>query len=373
MDFREYLKSLYFDVNSPASFSGVEKLYQVVKKQGKYKISRNKIKQWLQEQDVYTLHKDLSRKFKRRQIITSGVDIQWGIDLANVANTSKFNDGINYLLIVIDVFSKYLFVQHVKTKRAKDVLEAFELILRQGRKPQIVYSDKGAEFNNKLFKTFLLKRGIKYFTTQNEYIKVSPVERLIRTLRNKMHKLFQTTRSYRYIEHLQGLANSYNSTPHRSLPGQMTPSEVNKENEAEVWDYMYTRNTHKGKKLRIGTHKPELKYKIGDFVRLAYSKHTFQRDYQQKWTSEIFKIHDRFVKQNIPVYKVADFDGDVIVGTFYEQELQQVHKNEDALWIIESILKKRKRRGTDEYLVKYEGWPNKFNSWVKKDDIQNVN
>lgn len=370
MDYRDYLESLYFDPKSPASFTSPEKLYQIIKTQGKYTISRRKIKQWLKGQDVYTLHKDVKRTFARRQIITSGIDVQFAVDLADVSNISKFNDGVNNLLMVIDVFSKYLFIQPLKSKRAKDVLEAFDLVLQEGRVPQIVYTDKGGEFNNRLFKTYLQKRSIKYFTTQNENIKVSPVERVIRTFRNKMHKLFQSTRSYKYLEYLQDLTKSYNATPHRSLPRHMSPSEVNKENEAIVWDYMY--NNPDKIRFQPSSDKHKFKYNIGDLVRLVYNKYTFQRDYQQKWTSEIFKISERLMRQGVPVYRVTDYSNDVIIGTFYEQELQNVHKDEDALWIVEKIIRKRKRRGREEYLVKYEGWPAAYNSWVEKDDIQNI-
>lgn len=368
MDYRDYLKSLYFDANSPASFTSPEKLYQVIKRLGKYKISRNKIKQWLMEQDEYTLHRGVKKRFHRRRIITSGVNIQWGVDLASVANVAKHNDGVNYLLMVIDVFSKYLFVRALKSKRAVDILEAFDNILQNTSSPQVIYSDKGGEFNNRLFKSYLQKRGIKYFTTQNEDIKVSPVERSIRTFRNKMHKLFQHERSYRYLEQLQDLTYSYNSTPHRSLPIHMSPSDVNKENEAMVWDYMYNKQTYH----KVTNSKQIFKFNVGDLVRLAHNKYTFQRDYQQKWTSEIFRISKRSIKQDFPVYKLVDFSGEDIVGVFYEQELQKTHKSENALWIIEKVLRKRKRGGREEYLVKYDGWPDKFNSWVKKDDIQNI-
>ena len=147
--------------------------------------------------------------------------------------------------------------------------------------------DEGKELYNKLFKSELSKRNIEYFTTQNENIKVSPVERVIRTFCNKMHKLFQNKRSYRYLEDLQGLVESYNLTPHRSLPNHFSPAEVNKQNEAEVWDYMFNKPPTSIIKV-----KDKFAFSIGDLTRLAYNKYTFQRDYQQKWTSEIFKISE---------------------------------------------------------------------------------
>ncbi len=114
-----------------------------------------------------------------------------------------------------------------------------------------------------------------------------------------MHKLFQHTRSYRFVERLQELVDSYNSSPHRTLCRELTPKEINKKNEAEVWDRMYnskyTAKTIKDRQFKLG---------IGDLVRLSYKRYTFQRDYQRKWSSKIFKSSDRFVRQNTPIYKV---------------------------------------------------------------------
>lgn len=261
-------------------------MYQVFKSQGKYKVSRNKINRYLREQDVYTLHRDVKRKFPSRRIITPGVNIQWGADLASVCNIAKYNDGVNYLLLVIDFFSKYLFVKPLKSNRAKEIVEAFDSILQEGGEAHslhILSFDKGNEFNNRLFKSYLQKRNIKCFTTQNNNIKVSPVERVIRTFRNKMHKLFQSKRSYRYLEQLDDITKSYNTTPHNSLPGRISPADVNEENEAKVWDYMYNIHNKSSDRTYL-QYKSQSRfiYKIGDLVRLAYNKYTFQRDYQQK-------------------------------------------------------------------------------------------
>ncbi len=247
---------------------------------------------------VHTLQRDVKRKFPRRRTVVSGVDSQWGIDLASEENISKYNDGISYLLVVIDVFSKFLFIQPLTGRKAKDIVRAFDLILSQGRSPEVVYSDKGSEFNNALFKRYLSKRKLKYFTTQNEDIKVSVAERVIRTIRNKMHKLFQHTRSYRFVERLQELVDSYNSTPHRTLGRGLSPKEINKKNEAEVGIICITLSTPP-KLLRIDN-------LIGNrrLVRLSYKRYTFQRDYQRKWTSEIFKISARFVRRTLQYIKL---------------------------------------------------------------------
>lgn len=148
----EYLNKIYSDPSHATSFSGSEKLYRTVKEEGKYKIGRNKIKNFLQNQEEYSLQRDLKRKRKRRKIVVSGIDSQWAVDLADVQNLKEYNDGIKYFLVVIDVFSKFLFIETLKDKKASTVVRGLVKILDKGRQPETIFSDKGGEINNQLMK-----------------------------------------------------------------------------------------------------------------------------------------------------------------------------------------------------------------------------
>lgn len=372
----KYLEQIYFDPSHSGSFSGPEKLYRTVREEGKFKIGRKKIRQFLQNQEEYSLQRDVKRKYRRRRVVVSGVDSQWGTDLANVENLEKFNDGIKYWLVVIDVFSKYLFVETLKDKKASSVVEGFRRILNNGRVPEVVFSDKGGEFNNALLKKELKKYHIKYFTTQNEDIKNSVAERVIRTLRNKLYRFFQKQRSYRYVEQLQSIVEGYNKTKHRSL-NYLAPIDITKENEAKVWDQMYSDRQGRQRKRIVKSsdkkarNESVFKFKLNDFVRLVFMRYSFQRDYQQKWTTELFKISDRYLKENIPIYKVVDMMDDPLVGSFYEWELLKADK-EQEFWRVESILKTRRRKGKKEFLIKWMGYSDKFSSWVPESDVKDV-
>lgn len=72
------------------------------------------------------------------------------------------------------------------------------------------------------------------------------------------------------------------------------------------------------------------------------------------------------------MYKITDYGNDPIEGTFYESELQRVNKTRDDLWKIEKILKRRRSRGKVEVLVKWQGYPTKFNSWVHESHLQDI-
>ena len=107
----------------------------------------------------------------------------WDTDLAFVQDVAKENDGLNYLLVVIDVFSKYVRVKPMKKKTVDSLLEAFDSVLSKGRKPEKLRTDKGTEFLNKSFRQYLKKKDIQFCTANNEP-KVSVVDRVNLTLLN---------------------------------------------------------------------------------------------------------------------------------------------------------------------------------------------
>ena len=93
----------------------------------------------------------------------------------------------------------------------------------------------------------------------------------------------------------------------------------------------------------------------------------FGKGYLPNWTGEIFTIAE--VLPTAPLtYRLQDYGGETLVGTFYGKELQRVVKNDDV-YKIEKILKSRRRRGVKEYFVKWKDYPTSFNSWVKDSDI----
>ena len=65
-----------------------------------------------------------------------------------------------------------------------------------------------------------------------------------------------------------------------------------------------------------------------------------------------------------------DDSGEVLEGSFYEEELQKVIK-EDDIFLIESILCKKKRGRDTFLLLKWKGYPEKFNSWVNEKNVKN--
>ena len=79
------------------------------------------------------------------------------------------------------------------------------------------------------------------------------------------------------------------------------------------------------------------------------------------WSEEIFIINK--IKNTVPwTYVINDLNGEEIIGTFYENELQKTDKKE---FRIEKVLQKK----GDKLYVKWKGYDNSFNSWIDKKDI----
>ena len=344
----------YFDVREPGSYGSIESLYRTMKRKGK-PATYKQVAGWLAEQDAYTLHKPVRRRFPRRKTYSRGIDYLWQADLVDVAHLSEQNDDHRYLLTVIDVFSKYAWAIPLKRIDAKSVADAFDEIFDGGRKPLKLQTDKGKEFVNSSLQKKLKDEGVQFYVSQNEDIKASVVERFNRTLKTKMWKYFTHRDTLRYVDVLTDMIASYNDTRHRTIG--RAPSSVNSTNEADVRRRMYGDEE--------ATSKPKLK--VGDKVRISKARRVFDKSYLPNWTEEIFTVTEAL--RTVPVtYRLKDYGDEELLGGFYENELQPVAKT-DEVFKIEKILKTRRRGGIKEYFVKWRGYPEKFNSWIAEADL----
>jgi len=346
----KYLERIYYDPAEAGSFGGVLSLYRQAKRSfPNLKISQ--IKKWLMMQDVYTLHKPARRKFKRNRVYVDRKDELWQLDLADLSSLKKYNQKFKYILTCIDVLSKYAWVVPLKDKTGKTLVKALMVILSSERIPELIQTDKGSEFTNKLFQNKLKELNINFYTTGNE-TKASVVERFNRTLKTRMYKYFTHKNTLKYIDILPKLVQAYNSSYHRSI--KMAPKNVTNANQHVAWENLYKNDVR---------HSRNFQFKVGDQVRISKSKLKFEKGYLPNYTGEIFTIAKRYPRNPV-VYALNDYSGEQITGTFYEHELVKVVKNKDSSYEVEKVLRKRKRNGKTQYFVKWKSYPPKFNSWV---------
>ena len=347
----------YYDPAYPGSFGGVNRLYRSLKDDGK-QVTKKDVKVFLDDQNTYTLHKEKRVSFPRNRIIAHQTDFQWAADLADMSNIARENKGVRYLLTVIDVFSKYLWLRPLKDKRPATVNDALLSILREGRKPERLRTDRGSEFLNKTVKRTLDKNRILHLLTTNKSYKAATVERVQRTLKGRMYRYFTRTGSHKYIDKLDEFTNGYNNSYHRTI--KMTPNEAVKANRKTVFF-----NTYGVESMQDIPTLKKPKLKTGDTVRLAYDRNVFDKGYWRTHTDQTATITD-VLERPLPMYKLKDYTGP-LKRRFYAEELQKIP---EPAYRIEKVIKTRTRNGKKQFFVKFIGYPSSENSWV--DELQSV-
>ncbi|GFR03771.1 uncharacterized transposon-derived protein F54H12.3 [Trichonephila clavata] len=299
-----------------------------------------------------SLHKGVRYKFLRRATLSYGINELWQCDLVDLKHLGKHNNGFRYLLTVIDVFSKYARVSALKMKTAEAVKNAFENLFQQA-KPKNIQTDKGSEFYNSQLKSLFQRHSINHYSAEGDH-KASVVERFNRTLKNKMFGVFTYRNSYKYVDILHLLVKSYNDTEHRSIG--MAPSQVTR----------VVRTTNFSKKLYGFLEKnPKVILNKGDLVRISKANKTFRRGYLPGWSDEVFRVTKVYFSHPT-TFELQDLKSEAIKGRFYAEELQKISKRSDDYWRIEKVLKTKGIGRKKEYYVKWQGFDERFNSWVKE-------
>ena len=130
------------------------------------------LREWLEAQDAYTLHRPVRKRFPRNPYTVNNIMVVWECDLVDGQGLSKYNDGIKYLLTVIGAFSKFLLIVPLKSKTGPSVKAAFQSVLKDRRnskplrrRPVWLQTDTGKEFSKKRpFQDMLKREGIQFFT-----------------------------------------------------------------------------------------------------------------------------------------------------------------------------------------------------------------
>ena len=259
-------------------------------------------------------------KFKKRKVYSSFKDNIWSVDLADMQLISKYNKGIRYLLCAIDLFSKFTFAVPLKDKKRTTIVNAFQSILDYSkRKPNKTWIDQGREFYNNHFKKWLKDSNIEMYSTYNEGKSVV-AERFIRTLKNKIYKHMTAISKNIYSDVLNGIVDECNNTYHKTI--KMKP--------IDVGDYSFA-------KYNKESNEEDPKFKVGGHVRISKNKNIFAKGYTPNWPEKIFVI--KKIKNTVPwTYVISDLNGEEIVGSFCEKELQKTNQKE---FRIEKVIKRK--------------------------------
>lgn len=312
------------------------------------------------QQVIDELHKNARKNFPRRKTIVRGILETLQIDLAEMGMHASVNQNYKFILVVIDVFTKFVWTAPLQSKTAKEVSQAMRETLKKiynnenysGYKVINIQSDAGKEFLNSNFQDLMKANKINHYITHSP-MKSSICERVIRTLKTKLYKRFHLFGSYKWYGNvLNDVVYEYNNSTHRTI--KMKPIDVNNRKvEQKLLNTVY--------KFNIDLSKQHL-FNVGDHVRISKYKTIFAKGYLPRWSTEIFTITKIQFTQPV-TYLLKDYNKNEIAGAFYEPELQKVKQPD--VYLVEKIVK---RRG-DKVLVKWLGFDESHNTWQNKDKL----
>ena len=370
---QKILKDLYENPESISSFSGVKNLYNHAKKYIP-DISLVEVKKFLKSVDTYTLHKLTPKRFPTQKIIAAKPKIIVSLDLIDMSKLAKYNNGVKFLMYFIDVYSKKITVIKLKNKNTHSILEGLKYFfeLDDNWKYSRIYSDFEASLYSKQVKDYLKKNKKIVYSNSSVERKNSISESNLKTLKYKIYKYLTHYNTYKYIDVLDKFVSSLNNKNHSSFKNRfLTPNLLHMVKQLHFLKEQF---------YNMYAIKPSVKQntvqllKIGDHVRIPSTSRTqeiFFKGYKVSNTGEIFRIKSINKNRKPYTYKLEDYNGEPIIGSFYRQELTPtILKN---LYPI-NILKKKKnsKTGITNYLISYQNWPDSYNEWVTSDKIENV-
>jgi len=350
----------YVRPSHPIAFSAPGTVQRYYKNNFQRVIPARVLENTLAAVDSYTLHREFKKPKYRNPFFIYERRQQVQMDLIDVRQLAKENDGITFLLVCIDCFSKKVWVIPLEKKNAKTSLAAITKVIGDMvQPPKSVFFDRGTEFKNNLVRTFLRENNIK-MTHPNSEMKACIVERVNRTLQDLMYRYMTENETLRYIDVLADLVKTYNNRGHRTLQN-LTPNDAEKvENDGKVRSAL---NDHYTKFVSLNR-KP--KFKVGEIVRVNGLASKFARGYHQRFTREHFKIVEVKTRMPIPMYILQSLNNNEIIrGGFYAGELQSVKGGVFKM----TVLKSRMYRGKLQHFVKWRDFDDTHNEWI---DATNV-
>lgn len=290
---------IYTDVKNPASYS-------------------SNVRAFVNQKRSISLHKKRIKKFSRRPYIVPGPFHTIAADLIDYQKIKGSNSNFRYILTVIDCFSRFCYARPLKRKTAQEVSEALESIISSMQYiPKFFTSDQGLEFDvrNEYIRNVLIEKYhlVVYFT--KGATKNAMVERLNRTLKERLQRYFSESKTKRWLDVLSDFISNINHSINRTIG--MRPVDVTLDNAEKIWSKLYP-NANKRPKCD--------KILVGDRVRIPIEKSLFAKGYEKNWSEELYTVERIERSMGFCLYILKTTDNVILPRKFYISELNFVSR-----------------------------------------------
>ena len=356
-------------------------------------ISAAEVKRALERDIDYQTARQVRKNFPRRRDVAYGFG-RMEADLGDVgqrlpggvARSGYRRRRLRFFLVLIDLFSRRLFMRGLANKSAKAVLQAFKSILEEEMEPPYgrvysISSDMGKEFLNRELRDYLKSRGVQLIPTAAGN-KAKYVERAIRSVKPVLLRyLEQASADVTWDEAVRKTAAALNRRYNRSI--RMTPDEV-----AARWRELRATNLREREKIPYLEHlkrqaafragERRLKeargsrrsFKVGDLVVVAKKRGALGgKESDRAFGYQTYSIARIDTSAEPPMVSLVDGLGQPTRRKwYYLPEIRQVA--EPSSYPVEKVLKTKKVGGRSYSLVRWLDHGQAFDTWLKSSEIK---
>jgi transposase InsO family protein len=281
----ELLKKLYYDPQFGFSAAAVYRAAKAIDPQ----VTQAKVKEFIKNQSAEQVHAQVKAPKAFYPIKAGKIDHIWQADLADISRDAHTNSGMNWLLCVIDIFTRYSWVIPLKNKEAKTVTAAMQSLLEnpnerrntkentiEHKKPEIIMSDNDSAFTSRVYKKFMDDSNIELSFTDvddlSRHHKLGVIDAFIKRLREIIEKYKTAFQTERFIDKIPELNWNMNHRAHSALGGS-SPANPNF---AAAIALIKDKEDKAAKYLKS--------FPIGSTVRYVLNRGLFDKGSKPKWS-----------------------------------------------------------------------------------------
>jgi len=278
----EILNFIYFD---PAGYGSIKQTYEEAKKKDKT-ITMKDVKQFI---DKHVEQKKQLRGYN--SFVAQKPKQEYQMDLLFISKKDFPNEENIGGLLIVDVFTKYINIVPIKTKKIPEILEAIKTIIKKMGKPESMYTDnEGAWSAGTEIDKYFKANNINHIITLSH----APfAERSIKTIKNEIYKKVKPPSDTNWSSLLFQILLKYNHKQIHTTTG-FTPADAEKA------------SNHLNVKLNIEMKKKKTRVypdiEIGDWVRIHKSKDKLDKEHISTWSDKRYKVIDITEKFNQKLY-----------------------------------------------------------------------
>ncbi len=376
---------LWRDPNFSGAYSGLSNFQACLLNEKNIKVSRNDLLKMLSKDRNYVLEmRKIPKKIERRPMNAHGYGSVWQSDIAQLYE----HDGYTAFLLCIDVYSRRIFCQKLKTKSRHEVETAFKKIFREaGIRPAKLESDQGSEFvsNASFFKQQNIFFKIKVGANKARYEPYEFVSGLIITtkfvsfaehgillVKTRLFRLLRTLMTQNWPRYLNQVTLAINNSPNSAIGG-LKPALIKSREDGVLIDrkigFKLDTPVELQKQKQREYEKDRSQLQVGNFVYLDFPPSTMAKSFDTR-RNEIFRVRRVDAGKSPPLYKLEDLKKVPVKGYYYAKQLLKTSKpKKGEFFTIEKIVKEKMLRGRPFVLVKYLHYGNQFNKWIPKENI----